>query len=124
MQTEALELSCSHLACSFDSIVGLSVPPQAQLRASLADLVRKGRYALLLVDKAHPLPPQLFDQLRFPLNDEMDSASLLTLVLLGQPDLAHKLRFTSPSPATITGRRGENRPYVKKTVRSPSLVGW
>jgi general secretion pathway protein A len=64
-----------------------------QLRASLADLVRKGRYALLLVDEAHLLPPQLFDQLRFLLNDDLDSASLLTLVLLGQPDLAHKLRF-------------------------------
>jgi general secretion pathway protein A len=64
-----------------------------QLRATLSDLTRKGRYALLIVDEAHLLPPQLFDQLRFLLNDEMDSASLLTLVLLGQPDLAHKLRF-------------------------------
>jgi type II secretory pathway predicted ATPase ExeA len=35
----------------------------------------------------------LFDQLRFLLNDDMDSASLLTLVLLGQPDLAHRLYF-------------------------------
>jgi type II secretory pathway predicted ATPase ExeA len=39
------------------------------------------------------LSPELFDQLRFLLNDDMDSASLITLVLLGQPDLAHKLRF-------------------------------
>jgi len=31
--------------------------------------------------------------LRFLLNDQMDSTSLITLVLLGQPDLAHKLRF-------------------------------
>jgi type II secretory pathway predicted ATPase ExeA len=37
--------------------------------------------------------PELFDQLRFLLNDQMDSASLIALVLLGQPDLAHKLRF-------------------------------
>ena len=64
-----------------------------QLRATLSDLNRKGRFTLLIVDEAHLLPPQLFDQLRFLLNDEMDSASLLTLVLLGQPDLAHKLRF-------------------------------
>ena len=64
-----------------------------QLRTTLSELARKGRSALLVVDEAHLLPPHLFDQLRFLLNDEMDSASLLTLVLLGQPDLAHKLRF-------------------------------
>jgi general secretion pathway protein A len=64
-----------------------------QLRSTLHDLARKGRYVLLIVDEAHLLPPGLFDQLRFLLNDEMDSASLISLVLLGQPDLAHKLRF-------------------------------
>lgn len=64
-----------------------------QLRATLSDLARKGRFVLLIVDEAHLLPPELFDQLRFLLNAEMDSASLITLVLLGQPDLAHKLRF-------------------------------
>lgn len=64
-----------------------------QLRSTLADLSRQGRYPLLILDEAHRLPPDLFDQLRFLLNDAMDSASLLTLVLLGQPDLAHLLRF-------------------------------
>jgi len=64
-----------------------------QLRATLHEVARKGRYVLLIVDEAHLLPPELFDQLRFLLNDEMDSASPLTLVLLGQPDLAQKLRF-------------------------------
>jgi len=46
-----------------------------QLRSTLHDLARKGRYVLLIVDEAHLLPPELFDQLRFLLNDEMDSAS-------------------------------------------------
>ena len=64
-----------------------------QLRSTLHDLARKGRYVLLVVDEAHLLSPDLLDQLRFLLNDDMDSASPLTLVLLGQPDLAHKLRF-------------------------------
>lgn len=64
-----------------------------QLRATLSDLNRRGRFVLLIIDEAHLLPADIFDQLRFLLNDEMDSASLLTLVLLGQPDLAHKLRF-------------------------------
>ena len=64
-----------------------------QLRTTLSELARKGRSVFLVVDEAHLLPHNIFDQLRFLLNDEMDSASLLTLVLLGQPDLAHKLRF-------------------------------
>jgi general secretion pathway protein A len=64
-----------------------------QLRTTLSELARKGRSVFLVVDEAHLLPHHIFDQLRFLLNDEMDSASLLTLVLLGQPDLTHKLRF-------------------------------
>jgi type II secretory pathway predicted ATPase ExeA len=64
-----------------------------QLRTTLHDLARKGRVVLLIVDEAHLLPPDLFDQLRFLLNDDMDSASLISLILLGQPGLAHKLRF-------------------------------
>jgi type II secretory pathway predicted ATPase ExeA len=64
-----------------------------QLQTTLTDLARQGRYLLLILDEAHRLPPDIFDQLRFLLNDQMDSASLLTLVLLGQPDLAHLLRF-------------------------------
>jgi general secretion pathway protein A len=65
-----------------------------QLHATLSDLARRGRYVLLVVDEAHLLSPELLDQLRFLLNDDMDSASPLTLVLLAQPDLAHKLRFS------------------------------
>ena len=64
-----------------------------QLRSTLSNLTRKGRFVLLIIDEAHLLPPDIFDQLRFLLNDEMDSASPLSLVLLGQPDLARKLRF-------------------------------
>jgi len=64
-----------------------------QFHSTVADLARKGRYVLLIVDEAHLLPGELFDQLRFLLNQGMDSISSVTLVLLGQPDLTHKLRF-------------------------------
>ena len=66
---------------------------QPQLHDTLQELTRKGCFVLLVIDEAHQLPPDLFDQLRFLLNDDFDPASHLTLVLLGQPDLAHKLRF-------------------------------
>ncbi|MFO7697406.1 MAG: AAA family ATPase [Anaerolineae bacterium] len=96
-------LSNPHLSISAlyrEILLALQVEPAfgfmrllPQLRTTLHDLARKGRYVLLIVDEAHLLAPELFDQLRFLLNDDMDSACLLTLVLLGQPDLAHKLRF-------------------------------
>jgi len=64
-----------------------------QLHDTLQNLARKNRYPLLIIDEAHLLPSELFDQLRFLLNDDFDANSLLTLVLVGQPDLAAKLRF-------------------------------
>jgi type II secretory pathway predicted ATPase ExeA len=64
-----------------------------QLQEALHTLARKNRFPLLVVDEAHLLPADLFDQLRFLLNDDVDANSLLTLVLVGQPDLAAKLRF-------------------------------
>ena len=81
-------------------LVGLQVEPAfgfrrllPQFHATVTDLARKSRYVLLIVDEAHLLPGELFDQLRFLLNQGMDSISSVTLVLLGQPDLGHKLRF-------------------------------
>jgi len=66
---------------------------QPQLNQALHTLARKNRFPILVVDEAHLLPADLFDQLRFLLNDDLDANSLLTLVLVGQPDLAAKLRF-------------------------------
>jgi type II secretory pathway predicted ATPase ExeA len=64
-----------------------------QLHDTLQNLARKNRFPLLVIDEAHLLPSDLFDQLRFLLNDDFDANSLLTLVLIGQPALAAKLRF-------------------------------
>lgn len=64
-----------------------------QLHDTLQNLARKNRFPLLVIDEAHLLPSDLFDQLRFLLNDDFDANSLLTLVLVGLPDLAAKLRF-------------------------------
>ncbi len=64
-----------------------------QLLDTLQNLARKNRFPLLVVDEAHLLPSELFDQLRFLLNDDFDANSLLTLVLLGQPELTPKLCF-------------------------------
>lgn len=71
---------------------------QVQLQQALTDLTRNGRFLLLIVDEAHLLPPDIFDQLRFLLNADFDSASQLTLILLGQPNLAQKLTFAPYRP--------------------------
>lgn len=63
------------------------------LQAALRETVRKGRFPLLVVDEADRLPQRILDQLRFLLNAEMDSTSLLQLVLLGHPELGTRLRF-------------------------------
>lgn len=81
-----------------------------QLRSTLADLTRKGHYVLLAVDEAHLLPAEIFDQLRFMLNDEVDSSSPLALVLLGQTELAHKLRF---APYEALSQRISIRYHIK-----------
>ncbi len=65
----------------------------SQLHDTLNDAFRQGRYPILILDEAHLLPSDLFDQLRFLLNSDMDSSSPLLLILLGQPALALKLRF-------------------------------
>jgi general secretion pathway protein A len=81
-------------------LLALKVPPpfsfgrlQSQLHDTLSDLTRKGSLLLLIIDEAHLLPPDLFDQLRFLLNHDFDSSSQLFLILLGQSDLAQTLTF-------------------------------
>lgn len=103
-----------------------------QLRTTLAEVTRKGRFVLLIVDEAHLLPPELLEQLRFLLNEEMDSTSLLTLVLLGQPELAHKLRF---APYEALAQRiavryqlhpfdlEETAGYIKHQLRTAGFAG-
>lgn len=52
----------------------------------------KQRSALLVVDDAHLLPDALLTELRLLLNFQMDSATPLGLLLVGQPALAARLK--------------------------------
>ncbi|MGH3951087.1 MAG: ExeA family protein [Pseudonocardiaceae bacterium] len=67
------------------------------LIAQTADLLARERderdkKTVLLVDEAHILDPDQLEQLRCLTNDQMDSASLLAIVLLGQPTLRRLVR--------------------------------
>ena len=50
---------------------------------------------LLVIDEAHLLPPPAFEQFRLLLSDQMDSHSLASLLLIGQPGLRDTLRLAT-----------------------------
>jgi general secretion pathway protein A len=57
------------------------------LNEFLLNLAHEGRDAILVIDEAQDLPPNLLEQLRLLSNLETDSRKLLQLVLMGQPEL-------------------------------------
>lgn len=65
----------------------------SQVRFALGEVVQRGRKAVILVDEAHRLTNAWLEDLRMLLSRDMDSASLATLVLVGHPELANRLRM-------------------------------
>lgn len=51
------------------------------------------RTLVVVIDEAHEMSDEMFLELRFALNHNMDSASLFPLVLVGQPELRKLLRL-------------------------------
>jgi type II secretory pathway predicted ATPase ExeA len=64
-----------------------------QVRNALTEVAQRGRQPLLLVDEAHRLTNDWLEDLRMLLSSDMDSESLATLVLVGHPELATRLRM-------------------------------
>ena len=55
--------------------------------------LERHRQVLLVVDEAQMLTPAQLQVLRLLTSAELDSRSYLTLLLVGQPMLAHRLRM-------------------------------
>ena len=65
------------------------------IRAALTELGQtRGRQPVIIIDEAHLLPPDAYEQFRLLLSDQMDSQSLASLLLVGQPPLRDILRLT------------------------------
>jgi general secretion pathway protein A len=68
---------------------------KTQLITELAERLtayrRKGRSLVLLVDEAQSLPDELLEEIRLLTNIETNEEKLLTLILIGQPELADRL---------------------------------
>jgi general secretion pathway protein A len=62
-----------------------------ELTPRLEEFRRRGRTVALLVDEAQSLPDQLLEEIRLLTNIEKSDEKLLTLILVGQPELADRL---------------------------------
>ena len=67
----------------------------ARIRSAFHDLLHnKHRCPFIILDEAHHLTPDAFEQLRLLLSAEMDSQSLGALLLVGHPELRNTLRLS------------------------------
>jgi general secretion pathway protein A len=71
---------------------------QADLEALLFKLAAKNQRVAVLVDEAHRLPPEVLERLRLLSNLETDQHKLLSLVLVGQPELDRTLATKAMRP--------------------------
>lgn len=63
----------------------------ASINRFLLQLVEQGKEAVLVIDEAQDLPPDLLEQVRLLSNLETDDQKLLQIVLMGQPELKERL---------------------------------
>jgi type II secretory pathway predicted ATPase ExeA len=66
--------------------------PQAR-SALAAESSERGRTPILILDEAHLFPHDGLEAVRLLTNHELDTGAPFATVLLGQPDLAQKLRY-------------------------------
>jgi len=65
-----------------------------QLEELLHNNARDGRKTVVIVDEAHAIEDRgIFEELRLLLNFQQDDAFLLTLLLVGQPELKEKIQM-------------------------------
>jgi general secretion pathway protein A len=62
------------------------------LNERLTENVRRGKETFLVVDEAQTLPEVTLEEIRLLLNFQSSHRFLLTIILLGQPDLLTKIR--------------------------------
>lgn len=85
---ELLETLCSEFR--------IQVPPQARSVKQWVDAINdylldghaRGRHAVLIIDEAQNLSPEVLEQMRLLTNLETHQRKLLQIILIGQPELA------------------------------------
>ncbi len=101
-----------------------------QLNRFLLEQKRAGRRAVLLIDEAQNLEPEILEQIRLLSNLETEREKLLQIILIGQPELGEKL--WRPELRQLRQRitvrwdlrpldRGEVKEYVEHRLRVAGL---
>ncbi|MFH0790613.1 MAG: AAA family ATPase [Candidatus Omnitrophota bacterium] len=68
-----------------------------KLHEILLNNVRDGKKNIVIIDEAHTIEDsRIFDQMRMILNFQLESSFLLTLLILGQPELKDKVENNKP----------------------------
>jgi general secretion pathway protein A len=80
------------------------------LQHFLASLIPMWGCAVLVIDEAQDLDPEMLEQLRLLLNFETDEAKLLQIVLVGHPELNQTLRHHASQLDERVARRCELQP--------------
>ncbi|MFB3851423.1 MAG: ExeA family protein [Acidobacteriota bacterium] len=76
-----------------------------EISSRFMELNEEGRAAILIVDEAQLIPgKQTFDELRLLSNFQLDDANLISIILIGQPELKERLKH--PSYAALRQRIG------------------
>jgi general secretion pathway protein A len=76
-----------------------------KLNNILLDNIRDGKHNIIIVDEAHTIEdPRIFEQLRMILNFQQEDKFLLTLLILGQPELKDKITISKPLEQRIAVR--------------------
>ena len=97
------------------------------LNIAMVENMKKGRSTLFIIDEAQIILEETFEEIRLLLNFQMNDRFLLTLVLIGQPELRDKIRAYKQLDQRIFNRYQMNYPAascgVSKTARSEASFG-
>jgi general secretion pathway protein A len=74
------------------------------LNIAMVENMKKGRSTLFVIDEAQMISAETFEEIRLLLNFQLNDRFLLTLVLIGQPELRDKIRAFKQLDQRIANR--------------------
>jgi general secretion pathway protein A len=74
------------------------------LNVAMVENMKKGRLTLFIIDEAQMISNETFEEIRLLLNFQLNDRFLLTLVLMGQPELRDKIRAYKQLDQRIANR--------------------
>ena len=93
------KMTVAELLSTLCTEFGIDCPPDNtsikvfvdHINAHLLDAHARGRHAVLIIDEAQNLSPEVLEQMRLLTNLETSERKLLQIILIGQPELAEML---------------------------------